>query len=235
MGVGRLSRPGGLSLSCGGGGEAAPELVEPMPVANAAVSALLNLAVLGALPFLAYSAYQKARHHQGFRESARRAGLQLGDGRYLGYGLMASAAAAAVLVAWPPPLEPFLRDGSPQRAFAGLGLGRQAVAMALLYGVVQTGLAEELLFRGLIAGSLARRMPGARANLVQAVIFLAPHLLVLRVMPEMWWTMPLVLAGALFAGWLRLRSGSIMGPWLLHATANVTTCLSVAARTGSPQ
>ena len=70
---------------------------------------------------------------------------------------------------------------------------------------------------------------------MQAVIFLAPHLLVLRVMPEMWWALPVVFAGALFVGWLRIRSGSIIGPWLIHAAANVTVCLSVAARTGPSQ
>lgn len=204
-----------------------------MPLASAAASALLNLVVLGGLPFLVYFAYQKWRHKRGFNEVARRAGLQLGGGRYIGYGLMAALATVAILALWPPPLDPFLRDGSPQRAFVGLGLGGQAVGMALLYGVLQTGFAEELLFRGLIAGSLARRLPGAWANLLQAIIFLAPHLLVLRIMPEMWWVMPVVFAGALFAGWLRIRSGSIIGPWLVHASANVTVCLSVAARTGS--
>ena len=38
----------------------------------------------------------------------------------------------------------------------GLGLTGTSIAMALLYGVVKTGFAEELLFRGLIAGSLGR-------------------------------------------------------------------------------
>jgi len=79
--------------------------------------------------------------------------------------------------------------------------------LALLYGVVQTGFSEELLFRGLIAGSLARQLP------------------------EMWGILPIVFVGALFAGWLRMRSGSILGPWLIHATANVTVTLSLAART----
>jgi membrane protease YdiL (CAAX protease family) len=203
-----------------------------MPVANAAISALLNLALLGGVPFLGYFVYQKSRHKRNLRDIARRAGLQLGEGRYLGYSLMAAVATVALLVAWPPPLEPFLREGSPQRAFVGLGLGGQALVMALLYGVVQTGFTEELLFRGLIAGSLARRLPATWANLFQALIFLAPHLLVLYVMPELWWLLPFIFAGALFAGWLRLRSSSIVGPCLIHATANVMMCLSVAARTG---
>jgi membrane protease YdiL (CAAX protease family) len=89
-----------------------------------------------------------------------------------------------------------------------------------------------LLFRGLIAGSLGRRLPAVRANLVQAFVFLAPHLLVLGVMPEMWRALPLVFAGGLFAGWVRRRSGSIAGRWVVHVTANVTMCLSVAVRTG---
>jgi membrane protease YdiL (CAAX protease family) len=206
-----------------------------MPVVNAAISALLNLTVLGGLPFLVYFAYQKLRHKRGFRDIAQRAGLQLGAGRYLGHSLLCAIATVAILLIWPPPLEPFLRAGSPQRAFIGLGLSGQAITMALLYGVVQTGFTEELLFRGLIAGSFARRLADAWANLVQALIFLAPHLLLLFIVPEMWWVMPLIFAGALFAGWLRFRSGSILGPWLIHATANVAICLSVAVWTDSPQ
>jgi len=206
-----------------------------LPLATAAISALVNLVVLGGLPFLAYFAYQKWRHQRSFNEIARRAGLQLGDGRFIGYGLIVALATVAVLALWPPPLEPFLREGSPQRAFVGLGLRGQAVGMALLYGVIQTGFPEELLFRGLIAGSLARRLPGVWANLLQALIFLAPHLLVLLIMPEMWWIIPIIFAAALFAGWLRIRSGSIIGPWLMHASANVAMCLSVAARIGTSE
>lgn len=202
-----------------------------MTLADAAISALVNLVVLAALPFFIYFAYQKWRHKRRFRETARRAGLQAGKGRYIGYSLAAAIATAVVLAIWPPPLEPFVREGSPQREFVGLGLSWQAVLMALLYGVVKTGFAEELLFRGLIAGSLARRLSAVWANLFQALIFLAPHLLVLRVMPEMWWVIPIIFVGALFAGWVRMKSNSIIGPWLIHSSANVAICLSVAMRT----
>ena len=204
-----------------------------MPLVDAGVSALLNLVVLAGIPFLAYFAYQRLRHRRRFLEVARRAGLQLGDARYVGYSLVVAAAGVAALLVWPPPLGPFLRDGSPQRPFVGLGLSGHAVAMALLYGLVQTGFAEEFLFRGLIAGSLARRLRLRWANLTQALIFLLPHLLVLSIMPEMGWVIPVILAGALFAGWARIKSGSILGPWLIHGSANVTMCLSVAARTSS--
>ena len=204
-----------------------------MLLANAALSALLNLLVFGVLPFLAYFAYQKWRHQRTFGEISCRAGLQLGAGRYVAYSVAFGLAAVAALALWPPPLAPFLRDGSPQKPFVGLGLGGPAVAMALLYGVVQTGFPEELLFRGLIAGSLSRRLPLLWANLGQAVIFFVPHLVVLKVMPELWGILPVIFAGALLWGWVRIRSGSVVGPWLMHASANVAMCLSVAIRTAA--
>ena len=102
-----------------------------------------------------------------------------------------------------------------------------------LYRSVKTGFPEELLFRGLIAGSLSRRLPLLWANLGQALIFFIPHLLVLTVMPEMWGILPIIFAVALFCGWVRIKSGSIFGSWLLHASGNVAMCLSVAARTAT--
>ena len=204
-----------------------------MLLANAALSALVNLLVFAGLPFLAYFLHQKWRYKRAFGEILRRAGLQLGAGRYLAYSAAFACAGVAILVFWPLPLDPLVREGSPQRPFVGLGLGGPAVLMALLYGVVQTGFPEELLFRGLIAGSLSRRLPLLWANLGQALIFFIPHLLVLTVMPEMWGILPTIFAAALFFGWIRIKSGSIFGSWLLHASGNVAVCLSVAIRTAT--
>src|SRR5262245_2436965 len=174
-----------------------------MWLANAILSALLNLLVFAGLPFFAYFAYQKWRHKRTFGEIARRTGLQLGAGRYVAYRVAFALAGVAMLALWPPPLAPFLRDGSPQQPFVGLGLGEPAVAMALLYGVVKTGFPEELLFRGLIAGSLSRRLPLLWANLGQALLFLIPHLFVLWVMPEAWSILPVIFIGSLVLGWIR--------------------------------
>jgi membrane protease YdiL (CAAX protease family) len=62
---------------------------------------------------------------------------------------------------------------------------------------------------------------------------LVPHLLVIRVMPEMWGLLPVIFAASLFLGWVRIKSSSIAGPWLIHASANVAMCLSVAVRTAN--
>lgn len=202
-------------------------------VLNAFLSALLNVLVLVGLPFLGYFLYQKWRHKRRLGEISRRAGLQIGDKKYLVYSALFAIVCVVLLLVWQPPLESFTGEGSPQRAFVGLGLSGTSIAMALLYGVVKTGFSEELLFRGLIAGSLSRRLSLPWANLWQALIFLLPHLLILHTRPELWGVLPVVFVGALVSGWLRIKSGSIFGPWLIHAALNVATCLNIAIRTAA--
>jgi membrane protease YdiL (CAAX protease family) len=204
-----------------------------MLVSNAVASALANLLVVAGVPFLVYALYLKWHDRRRFPDIARRAGLQLGEPRYIGYCAAFAIAAVAILVIWPPSLSLFVRAGSPQEPFRGLGMSGTAVAMALLYGVVQTGFSEELLFRGLIAGSLSRRLPVVWADLVQSFVFLIPHLFLLRIVPEMWSFLPFIFAAALWVGWVRIKSGSIVGPWLIHGSLNVTICISVAVRSAS--
>ncbi len=196
-----------------------------------ALSTLVNLVLLAGLPVSFYYLYHRIRHRRTLSEVLRRAGLQLGAPRYIWYCVAVSLGLITALTLWAPPLEPFIREGSAQQSFMGLGLGSTAIAGALMYGVIQTGFSEELLFRGLIAGSLSRRMSPLWANVTQAAIFLIPHLLLLFVMPEMWGLLIFVFLLALFAGWARIKSESIVGPWLLHASVNVTMALSIAART----
>ena len=206
-----------------------------MSLSDAAVSAFLQAAVLGGVPLLGYAIYQKLRHRRSLRESARRAGLQFGVFRYfvysLAFALLGISLIVLILIVWSPSLEPFTREGAAQRPFVGLGFSLSAIFLALLNGGVQTGFAEELLFRGLIAGSLSRRLSIAWANILQAFIFLLPHFLILLVAPEMWPILPLVFLGALAFGWVRIKSGSILGSWLMHAAGNITMALAVAIRT----
>jgi len=199
-------------------------------LATVAGNTLGNLLLLVCFPSLIYAGYQIARHRRSFHEIRGRAGLRVGEPRYLLYCLVASGAVVLLLLIWPPSPDTFGREGSAQRPFVGAGLNTTTLLAALLYGVIQTGFSEEFLFRGLVAGSLSRRMPAVWANGVQAVIFLLPHLAILAIMPEAWPVLFLVLAGALFTGWVRIESGSILGPWMLHATANVTTALLVATQ-----
>jgi len=195
------------------------------------VSAVLQLAVLGGVPFLIYALFQKWFRKRTFQESARRAGLQLCEWRYIAYSLALALVGVAAIVLYSPSLEPLTRQGSAQRQFVGLGFTPLAIAKAFLYGAVQTGLTEELLFRGMIAGSLSRRLSLLWANIAQAFIFLLPHLAILAFAPELWPILPLVFVGALLFGWLRIKSGSIIPSWLMHSSGNIAIALSVAIRT----
>ena len=195
-----------------------------------AINTALNVVVLAGIPFFGYYLYHRWRWKRGLAEVARRAGLQGLELRYLAYSLVFTAVVLALLLVWPPDLQALGRESSPQHIFVGLDLG-PAVVMALLYGVVKTGFSEELLFRGLIAGSLSRRLSLGWANFWQAVIFILPHLTLAFLAPELRGYLVVIFAGAFFVGWLRIKSGSILGPWLIHATLNTAVCLFVALRT----
>jgi len=204
-----------------------------MIVIYSLLSALLNVLILAAIPFFFYYIFHRRRHNRKFAEIAQRAGLNLGEIKYIGYALINVVGIVAILIIWPPAIEPMTREGSAWKSYVGLGLCSQSILMALMYGVIKTGFAEEFLFRGLIAGSLSRRMSFHWANIVQALVFLAPHLALLFIMPEMWHIMPLIFFGALILGWLRIKSGSIVAPWLVHASVNITMGLSIAIRTAT--
>jgi len=204
-----------------------------MLLVDTLLSSLLNVVFLAGIPFLMYALYHRWKHGRPFAETLKRSGLNLGEARYIGYCLGAGVLVVVAVLLWPPSLDASTRDGSAFAKFRGLGLSATAVGMALFYSVIQTGFAEEFLFRGLIAGSLSRRLPMIWANLLQGLIFLAPHLLILTIAPELWGILPVVFLGALFTGWVRIKSGSIVGPWLLHAIANFTMALSVAIRTAT--
>lgn len=94
--------------------------------------------------------------------------------------------------------------------------------------MIQTGLSEEIFFRGLVAGSLGRKLPLWQENIIQAVIFLLPHLPILLIDPGLWWlAVAFPGSAALVNGWLRIKSGSILSAWMLHASANFTVALTV--------
>jgi len=189
-----------------------------------AFNACVNLVLFVLLPIGAYAVIQKRRHGQTQRRSLVIVGFRLGSKRYLRYATMTSIIAA--IVTWYGiSTDVFLHEGSPHAPFLGLGISKVAIVMALLYGVVQTGFAEEVFFRGLIGGAAMRRFGFWRGNVLQSFIFLGPHLFLLVVMPEQWPMMPILFLGAMFSGWLFHQSHSFVGPWMIHAAVNVTTCL----------
>lgn len=127
----------------------------------------------------------------------------------------------------------FYMDGSilASNQFAGLGLA--GLIPALLYAMIQTGLSEELLFRGFLLKRLAKSFGFQVGNLLQSLVFGCIHgALLWTVLP-----FPIILLVVLSTGlagyvmgWMneRVGGGSIVTSWSIHSLTNLmTACLSL--------
>jgi membrane protease YdiL (CAAX protease family) len=125
---------------------------------------------------------------------------------------------------------------------AGLGAGEVAYR-ALVHVPLGTVLWEELAFRGVLLAALARVLTLRAAVAVSAAVFgvwhVRPTLSAVAVNdlvsgPLLVWSTVLLgcaataLAGILLA-WLRLRTGSLLAPALLHLATNSLGTLAAAA------
>jgi uncharacterized protein len=152
------------------------------------------------------------------------------------FAVVALALAAAVAIA---AVRPALTDARAADVSAG------DVAVEVLVRIpLGTVLWEEVAFRGVLLAALARVMPVRRAVVVASIVFGVWHirptlsgLAANDAIGATWVTIFAVLgvcaftaaAGALLC-WLRLRSGSLLAPVLLHlATNTLGTVAAVAA------
>ncbi len=112
------------------------------------------------------------------------------------------------------------------KRFAGLGFS--GVIPALLYAIIQTGLSEELFFRGFLLKRFAHTFGFRIGNIVQSLLFGSVHglmLLSLSVIPigvVVLLVMSTGLAGYLM-GWIdeKKSNGSIITSWGIHSMGNL--------------
>jgi len=88
-------------------------------------------------------------------------------------------------------------------------------------------LGEEVFFRGLLGGVLIRRLGFGWGNLVQALLFLVPHLALLMIDVRLWPLIPVQFAAGWLLGWLRHRSDSFVPGAVVHVFANIAAGLVV--------
>ena len=119
---------------------------------------------------------------------------------------------------------PEILRGSSQ--YAGLKRSASTLLLALLREAFYVALGEEVFFRGLIGGWLMRKFGFAFGNLLQAAIFLLPHLLLLQLGTAVWPVFLIQFVAGWLQGWLRHRSDSILPGWLVHTLSNTTSAFS---------
>lgn len=111
---------------------------------------------------------------------------------------------------------------NPQSLIVTIGAhrGLAALVMDLVTGAVLAPFAEEVLYRGLIFGGLAQRMPVAAAAAVSALLFALSHGLGVIA--------PIFVLG-LGLAWIYARTGTIWAPIVMHAVVNAVSLLLVFA------
>lgn len=177
--------------------------------------------ILFAIPSIIYLCVLGRRTRLGWGPAARRLGLAWGSGSDYVWAagllipLVALGYAAIALI----PDSTLQMPGVSMAAVTSVG----AVA-----AVAARALGEEILFRGLIAGVLIRRLGFALGNALQAIVFLIPHLLLLLIDPMTWPVLPVQLLVGWLLGWLRHRSGSILPGAVIHVAANLSAGLLAA-------
>ncbi len=180
-------------------------------------------------PLLLYALVVHRKEGIEGRKIAERLGLTSGSKPYYAWAMV--LAFLGMLVArraWQS--IPASTSEQPQMAishFAGQSLSFGRILSAVWWGMFETGLGEELLFRGLIAGWLGRRFQFWTANILQALVFTLPHTLILLVDIRLWpLAIGLPFSFGLISGWLRLKSGSVFPGWLVHGLNNVATAIA---------
>jgi membrane protease YdiL (CAAX protease family) len=152
------------------------------------------------------------------RNGSRAAGLGLGVAMGLGL-VIASGIVIALGTVVDGGLEDRLKDQAITLPDSPWALGLMVIAL-----VVLAPLAEELLFRGLLFRSLARRLPIAGAIAISSILFAASHADAYLLWPR---AIALALTGAGLA-WLYMRRG-YWASVSAHATVNAVAAGALLA------
>jgi membrane protease YdiL (CAAX protease family) len=194
-------------------------------VVPTAAYAPVNVAVAG-LAVLAVHGLGVSWRDLGLARDRMLAGLRLG-----GLWLLPVAAGVAVAVALPATRGWFLDETILE---AGTAQMLYTLLVKIPFG---TALAEELIFRGALLGLFLRRHRPRVAVALSSALFGLWHVVSTAGRLDTnqaadtatGWEQVAIVAGAVlftaaagvFFGWLRLRSGSVLAPWLTHTGVNL--------------
>lgn len=196
-------------------------------MADLLVSTLLQVAI--AL-LIAAGVWKAFRRQSGFFQSV---GLTRVPIKVLGMGVAIGAIATALLLQFPSALELARTPGSVAAGLRFDGSGA-TVAAILLVALFKTSFSEELIFRGLIAKALIRRLGFGVGNALQAIAFGAVHILLVLIPGAQAAAVAMAVGFTAILGWIngwmneRLAGGSILPGWAAHGTANLLAYGAIA-------
>ncbi|MGN4127795.1 CPBP family intramembrane glutamic endopeptidase [Lysinibacillus sphaericus] len=105
-------------------------------------------------------------------------------------------------------------------------LGFSVMIPALIYAILQTGLSEELFFRGFLTKRLISKFGFYKGNVMQSLVFGSVHGWLLFSSIHIVAVLLIVIATALagyLMGWINEKksNGSIISSWMIHSIANI--------------
>ena len=184
---------------------------------NILASSILQIVILSLLPFIWWLV--TARKKEGFFKWIGLKGCSFGK-------LIGPAALVLVLFLAASAVPMYMLRGTEMATSQFEGLGAAGIPAALVYAILQTGLSEEIFFRGFLLKRIANKFGFAAGNTVQAVLFGLLHGagLFSQIGTVMAIIVTLLTGGAAFAfGWLNEKKagGSILPSWCVHAVSNI--------------
>lgn len=106
------------------------------------------------------------------------------------------------------------------------GLGAAGIPAALAYAIIQTGLSEEIFFRGFLLKRIANKFGFVAGNIIQALLFGLMHGAMFFSLVSLPFAAGITLltgAVAYCFGWVNEKKagGSILPSWCIHALSNI--------------
>ena len=173
------------------------------------------------VPAIGYLAMQARGRNRSLRTALNRIGASWGSPSAYGRALLLLL--PLVLTGWLA----IVLVPAEVLALPGVSIAR-LTSLGTAVGIGLRALGEEVFFRGLLGGVLIRRLGFGWGNVLQAALFLVPHLFLLLVDARLWPILPVQFAAGWLLGWLRHSSGTFVPGAAVHAAANIAAGLIVA-------
>ena len=119
----------------------------------------------------------------------------------------------------------FFIDGSAMATSQFTGKGMSAFIPALIYAFLQTGLSEEIFFRGFLTKRLINKFGFQLSNFIQGFLFGLMHGAIFMILLSPIQLIIIILitgVGGYWLGWINEKqaNGSILPSWLIHGIVN---------------
>ncbi len=193
------------------------------------INAIVQLVLFSALPYVYWRGIKGKKQDfftwlgfKGIRTKSRRGLVELIIA--IGSGLIFITFTSVFLI--PQLLEDGVLLATSQ--FSNYKIG--TIFSIIIYAVIQTGLSEEILFRGFLGKFFMRILGYFQGNIIQAGLFGIMHLvLFLGKVSSLNLVLIAVLTGSIgyFMGYINERKagGSILPSWIAHSLANIVSAI----------